>query len=88
MATAAFFHAALAPGPAEIRTEVVRRGRNLAVAQAQLIQDDREVLRVLASFADLELAEGRTLELGRRRQSATSEHTSTLIREAHSQAPR
>jgi hypothetical protein len=64
VAAAAFFHAALAPGPAEIRTELVRLGRNLAVAQAQLIQDDREVMRVLSSFADLELAEGRTLELG------------------------
>jgi hypothetical protein len=63
VATAAFFHAAISPGPAEIRTELVRRGRNLATAQARLIQDDREVLRVLASFADLELAEGRTLEL-------------------------
>lgn len=63
VAIAAFFHAGTSPGPAEIRTEIVRRGRKLATAQARLIQGDRELMRVLASFADLERAEGRTVEL-------------------------
>jgi Thioesterase-like superfamily len=62
--TAAFFHSAATPGPAEIRTETLRRGRSMATGQARLIQGEREILRVLATFADLELAQGRTLELG------------------------
>ncbi|MFJ6570764.1 thioesterase family protein [Streptomyces sp. NPDC091292] len=47
------------PGPAEIRTEVVRTGRTLSTGQASLVQRDdegREVerLRVLASYGDLD----------------------------------
>jgi acyl-CoA thioesterase len=40
-------------GPAEIRTEAVRAGRRVATAQARLLQDGVEAVRVLASFADL-----------------------------------
>lgn len=47
------------PGPAEIRTEVVRTGRTLSTGQASLIQraeDGSEVerIRVLASYGDLD----------------------------------
>lgn len=63
VATAAFFHAAPASGPVEVRTEVVRAGRRLATGDARLLQNEREILRLLASFADLGEAQGRTLEL-------------------------
>jgi Acyl-CoA thioesterase C-terminal domain/Acyl-CoA thioesterase N-terminal domain len=62
--TAAFFHAPAASGPVEVDTELIRRGRRLATGQARVLQGDREILRALASFADLERTQGRTLELG------------------------
>jgi hypothetical protein len=62
--TAAFFHAPPASGPVEVDTEIVRRGRRLATGQARVLQGDREFLRALASFADLERTQGRTLEVG------------------------
>ncbi|NEY36069.1 thioesterase family protein, partial [Streptomyces sp. PRKS01-65] len=47
------------PGPAVVRTEVVRTGRTLSTGQASLLQHDdegREVerIRVLASYGDLD----------------------------------
>jgi acyl-CoA thioesterase len=50
-------------GPAEVRTEVVRSGRRAATGEARLIQDGKEILRLLATFGDLEQADGRTLVL-------------------------
>ncbi|GAA4925262.1 acyl-coenzyme A thioesterase PaaI-like protein [Actinomycetospora succinea] len=46
------------PGPARVLTEVVRAGRRLATGTARLVQagpdgDEREVLRLEATFADL-----------------------------------
>ncbi|WEH36022.1 thioesterase family protein [Streptomyces sp. AM 4-1-1] len=54
----AHYLTASVPGPAVIRTEVVRAGRTLATGQASLVQyeaDGTEVerLRVLATFGDL-----------------------------------
>jgi acyl-CoA thioesterase len=49
-----------APGPAEVATEVARAGRRVATGEAQLRQGDKEIVRVLATFADLEQANGRT----------------------------
>ena len=49
-----------APGPVRIETEVVRAGRRVATGEARLIQGDREIVRVLATFADLAQANGRT----------------------------
>jgi acyl-coenzyme A thioesterase PaaI-like protein len=49
-----------APGPARIETEVVRAGRRVATGEARLIQGDREIARLLATFADLGRADGRT----------------------------
>ena len=43
-------------GPAEIRVEELRSGRRLSAAQARLIQDGRERLRVVATFGDLAAA--------------------------------
>jgi acyl-CoA thioesterase len=51
-------------GPVRVDTEVVRTGRRLSTGEARLSCDDREVLRVVASYADLGAATGRTLVLG------------------------
>jgi acyl-CoA thioesterase len=50
-------------GPAEIRTQVVRAGRRVATGEARLIQEGREIVRLLATFADLDQADGRTVVL-------------------------
>src|SRR4051794_11106731 len=49
-----------ATGPAEIATEVARAGRRVATGEARLSQQGREVVRVVATFADLAAANGRT----------------------------
>ncbi|MFD1150751.1 thioesterase family protein [Saccharothrix hoggarensis] len=51
-------------GPAQVDTEVVRAGRRLSTGEARLRCGDREVLRVVASYADLGAATGRTHVLG------------------------
>ena len=50
----------LRPGPAEVIVEPVRRGRRLSVAQASLIQDGVEALRILATYGQLSDATGHT----------------------------
>ncbi|QES48112.1 TesB-like acyl-CoA thioesterase 3 [Streptomyces venezuelae] len=56
----AHYLSASAPGPAVIRTEVVRAGRTLSTGQASLLQYDPETgaeverIRVLASYGDLD----------------------------------
>ena len=47
-------------GPAEMHTEVVRAGRRVATGEARLIQDGKETVRVVATFGDLDAANGRT----------------------------
>ncbi|WP_069162802.1 thioesterase family protein [Nocardia altamirensis] len=49
------------PGPARIVTDVARIGRRTGTAQATLLRDDREILRVLATFTDLAAADGPTM---------------------------
>ncbi|WP_194818754.1 thioesterase family protein [Nocardia sp. XZ_19_385] len=48
-------------GPARIKTEVARIGRRTATGAAVLTRDDREIIRVLATFTDLAQAEGKTV---------------------------
>lgn len=48
------------PGPAEIRTEIVRAGRGHSTGEARLLQDGRELLRTIATFGDLGSLEGPT----------------------------
>jgi acyl-CoA thioesterase len=64
LVTSAHFLRPGAIGPAEVRTEVVRAGRRAATGEARLIQDGREIVRLLATFGDLDQAAGRTHELG------------------------
>jgi acyl-coenzyme A thioesterase PaaI-like protein len=52
------------PGPAELRTELVRAGRKHATGEARMVQEGKEVIRATATFTDLAKAGGRTLELG------------------------
>ena len=47
------------PGPAEIRTEVIRSGRTTAFGQASLCRDGKEVLRATAAYTDLAAAAAR-----------------------------
>src|SRR5580704_4428685 len=47
------------PGPAEIRTEVVRAGRTTGFGQASLYRDGKEVLRATAAYTDLAAAAAR-----------------------------
>ncbi|GAA2142185.1 thioesterase family protein [Kitasatospora kazusensis] len=41
------------PGPVEVRTEPVRRGRSLSTGTASMLQDGEERLRVLATYGEL-----------------------------------
>lgn len=63
LSISAYYLSAARPGPAEVRTETVRRGRGVSTGAASLFQhaDDGapvERLRVLASYGDLSRAEG------------------------------
>ncbi|MFJ6673578.1 thioesterase family protein [Actinosynnema sp. NPDC091369] len=54
-------------GPARVDTELIRAGRRLSTGEARLTCGDREVLRVVASYADLADTAGATgpdLQLG------------------------
>ena len=50
-----------ARGPARLRTELVRAGRRVATGEVRLLQDGREIVRAVATFADLDTAAGRTM---------------------------
>jgi acyl-CoA thioesterase len=63
LAVSAYFLRPAAPGPAIVRTEVARTGRRMSTGEARLLQDEREVLRAVATFTDLSQATGRTLVL-------------------------
>jgi acyl-CoA thioesterase len=60
LAVSAFYLRPAAPGPATIRTELVRSGRRIATGEAKVFQDGKEVMRAVASFADLAQAAGPT----------------------------
>ncbi len=46
------------PGPATVRTSLLRSGRTTAFGEASLSRDGREIVRVTAAFADLGAATG------------------------------
>jgi acyl-CoA thioesterase len=64
VALSAHFLRTGSPGHAEISTDVARSGRDLATAEARLVQQDGEVVRVLGTFGDLDRATGPTGVLG------------------------
>ncbi|MEV4613723.1 thioesterase family protein [Kitasatospora sp. NPDC049258] len=49
-----YYLSAARPGPASVRTELVRQGRSLSTGTASLSQDGEERLRVLATYGDLD----------------------------------
>ena len=57
--TAHFFNPCR-PGPVEIAVEVIKVGKRHANGMARLLQEEREVARILASFGDLASATGPT----------------------------
>src|SRR4051794_1409759 len=54
-----------AAGEATIASEVARAGRRVATGEARLSQGGKEIVRVVATFADLATANGRTLSRAR-----------------------
>lgn len=56
------FLAPCAPGPVEVRCEVVRTGRRHATVSASLAQDGRTMTQALGVFGDLGAADGPTLD--------------------------
>ena len=53
LVVSAFFLRPALPGPAEVRTAIVRSGRRIATGEATLYQDGKRTLRVTAAFSDL-----------------------------------
>jgi acyl-CoA thioesterase len=49
----AHFLAPAVPGPIDVETEVIKRGRRYATGAARLVQADREIARLLATYGDL-----------------------------------
>ncbi len=63
LAISAYYLTPGVPGPATVRTSVVRRGRAVSTGQASLVQDDGaggevERVRFLATYGDLESVDG------------------------------
>ncbi len=53
VSSSAHFLRPATPGPIRVEVDVARIGRSLSTASARLIQKDKEILRVLATFGDL-----------------------------------
>jgi hypothetical protein len=63
LAISAYYLSPSTPGPAVVRTDVVRRGRAVSTGQASLLQDDGqggevERVRALATYGDLSSVDG------------------------------
>jgi hypothetical protein len=70
LCVSAFFLSAADPGPAQVRTEVIRGSRSMSTATASIIQPDAtgsppERLRVTGSFTDLGAAPPHVLTVAR-----------------------
>ena len=68
-------------GAAEVRTEVVRSGRRTATGQSTLHQDGREIVRLVATFGDLQDSSGRTAEFGTPPELPPPDHAHDLLPE-------
>ncbi|MER8184368.1 thioesterase family protein [Kitasatospora sp. NPDC094015] len=65
MSISGYYLSAARPGPAEVRTELVRQGRSLSTGTASISQDGEERLRVLATYGDLGRSAGEVLTTAR-----------------------
>lgn len=63
LAVSGFFLRPAQPGPADLRTKVAHAGRRHCTGSVTLAQGEREIVRAIATFADLERTKGRTLIL-------------------------
>jgi acyl-CoA thioesterase len=79
LVTSAHFLRPGAIGPVEIHTEVIRTGRRVATGQARLVQDGREIVRLLATFGDLSEANGRTQPLVERPHLPPPDRTPAVL---------
>lgn len=52
------------PGPAQIDVSVLKRGRGLSTARAELIVDGKPSVHAIATFGDLDARRGQTVEEG------------------------
>ena len=57
----------------------MRAGRRVATGEASLIQEGREIVRLLATFGDLDQADGRTLVLGEPPELPPPEQTADVL---------
>ncbi|MGH3736274.1 MAG: thioesterase family protein [Micromonosporaceae bacterium] len=64
LVVSAYFLRPTVPGPVTVATELVRTGKRVDTGEVRLAQDGKETLRVLANFADLGAADGRTAVFG------------------------
>jgi acyl-CoA thioesterase len=60
LSVTAHYLAPPAPGPIFIRTEIVKPGRSFVTVMAEVVQGDRERIRVLGAFGDLSERRGPT----------------------------
>lgn len=79
LVVSAYFLRPGAVGLAEVRTEVARAGRRVATGEARLLQDGREVVRLLATFGDLAAATGRTARLAAPPQLPPPDETPAVL---------
>ena len=79
LVVSAYFLRPGAVGAAEVRTEVVRSGRRTATGQSTLHQDGREIVRLVATFGDLQDSSGRTAEFGTPPELPPPDHAHDLL---------
>lgn len=63
LVVSAFFLRRASPGPAQVHTELVRAGRRTATGEARLLREGQEIVRLVATFADLAHSRGRSVSL-------------------------
>jgi acyl-CoA thioesterase len=79
LAVSAFFQRRVLPGVAEVEVDTARAGRRLATGEARLLQHGQELVRVVASFADLSQANGPSVVTGSAPQLPPPQHCLDLF---------
>lgn len=75
LSVSAYFLRPTQVGPAQVRTEVARIGRRMATGQTSLFQSGKERLRAVATYTNLDKADGGTQLLGHLPRSTTPPDT-------------